>query len=151
PHLARNWFVLPGRAHLRLPKQRVVIEAIRGIDTDLARLELDLTGQETVVVRLPLHRFGDPESRGWHSANTHLHLQKISREEADRYLAEVPAADRLDAPFVSYLERAEADRDYISNRLTDADLKDLSARSGVLFGNGEEHRHNFTPFGEGYG
>jgi hypothetical protein len=112
---------------------------------------VDLTREQSGVIRVPLHRFYDAEGRGWHSANTHLHLQKISREEADRYLGEVPAADRLDALFVSYLERAEADRDYVSNRLTDADLRELSAKSGVLFGNGEEHRHNFTPFGEGYG
>jgi hypothetical protein len=150
-HAARSWFVLPGRAPLRLPRRRVRIEALRGIDTEIAHLDVDLTREPSVAIRLPLHRFYRPESRGWHSANTHLHLQKISREEADRYLLEVPAADRLDALFVSYLERAEADRDYISNRLTDADLRELSAKSGVVFGNGEEHRHNFTAFGEGYG
>ena len=97
---------------------------------------------------------------GWRSANTHLHLKQISREEADRYLSETPRADGLDALFVSHLERADADREYISNRLTEADLRSLSESTGVLFGNGEEHRHNFAKpneapgksfSGEGYG
>lgn len=151
PSPARAWSVLPGHARLRLPRRPLSVEAFRGIDTDITHLDLDLSRKESVAIRLPLHRFSDPESRGWFGANTHLHLQKISREEADRYLVEIPAADRLDALFVSYLERAEADRDYVSNRLTDADLQELSARSGVLIGNGEEHRHNFSAFGQGYG
>jgi hypothetical protein len=150
-HVARSWHVLAGRTRLRLPCRRLVLEAFRGIDTDLAHLDLDLTRERSEAVRVQLHRFYDAEATGWRSANTHLHLQKISREDADRYLAEVPAADRLDALFVSYLERADADRDYVSNRLTDRDLEELSTKSGVVFGNGEEHRHNFTAFGEGYG
>lgn len=150
-HVARNWFVIPGRSHLRLPCRRIRIEAFRGIDTDIAHLDVDLAGKESAKIRVPLHRFYSAEAKGWRSANTHLHLQKISGEDASRYLGEIPPADRLDALFVSFLERAEADQDYISNRLSDADLRELSAKSVVILGNGEEHRHNFTAFGEGYG
>ncbi|MFO1022933.1 MAG: hypothetical protein U0903_19880 [Planctomycetales bacterium] len=76
---------------------------------------------------------------------------KLSRADADRYLTEIPRADRLDLLFVSYLERAGADQDYISNTLTTADLQKYQSASGVLFGNGEEHRHNFGSGGTGYG
>jgi len=51
---------------------------------------------------------------------------------------------------VSYLERAEADRDYISNQYRPRDLRALSGPD-LQFGDGEEHRHNFTGYGEGYG
>jgi hypothetical protein len=53
--------------------------------------------------------------------------------------------------FLSYLERADADKEYTSNRYTAGDLATLTQKSGVLFGNGEEHRHNFAGWGEGYG
>ena len=51
---------------------------------------------------------------------------------------------------MSYLERFEADAGYITNEYSDDDLQALSGHD-VLFGNGEEHRHNFGPGGEGYG
>ena len=86
----------------------------------------------------------------WFSGNTHLHLSGLTREQADEYLRTLPRADRLDLLFVSYLERAQADRDYISNGYTLADLERLSGR-GLTLGNGEEHRHNFDGYGEGYG
>jgi hypothetical protein len=52
--------------------------------------------------------------------------------------------------FISYLERHKEDASYITNRYPIGDLPRLSA-TGVLFNNGEEHRHNFQGFGEGYG
>jgi hypothetical protein len=73
--------------------------------------------------------------------------------------------------YISYLERAEADLEYTSNKYTIGDLRKLSERSRehkhvhgpgghahahshalpTEFDNGQEHRHNFTGFGEGYG
>ena len=150
-HPAHRWSVLPGRRTVRLPRERLTFEAFRGLDTETARVEADLAGHDRAEIKLAPRRFHDAAARGWRNANTHLHLQKITREESDRYLLEVPAADGLDALFVSHLERAEADREYITNRYTEADLKALSARAGVLFGNGEEHRHNFGGFEQGYG
>jgi hypothetical protein len=52
--------------------------------------------------------------------------------------------------FVSYLERKDDDRTYISNRYPIGELKEFRD-TGVLFNNGEEHRHNFTAYGQGYG
>ena len=62
---------------------------------------------------------------------------KLPRDKADQYLREVPAADGLDLLFVSYLERAGADHEYITNRYTKADLARLAAQSGVAYGNGK--------------
>src|SRR5262249_546370 len=52
--------------------------------------------------------------------------------------------------FVSYLERKDDDNTYISNRYPVGDMKPFRA-TGVLFNNGEEHRHNFAAYGQGYG
>lgn len=150
-HAAHSWLVLPGRRTVRLPREKLTIEAFRGLETELARVEVDGSAVEERTLRIPLHRFADAAGQGWRGANTHLHLKDIGREEADRYLREVPAADGLDVLFVSHLERAEADRTYISNRYTEEELADLGRDSGVVFGNGEEHRHNFGGFDQGYG
>ncbi len=150
-HPANRWWVLPGPSTVRVPAGKVAIEALHGLETEVARAEIDLTGLEKGRARLALRRFWDSAGRGWRGANTHLHLQKIPRREADRYLREVPRADGLDVLFVSYLERAEVDREYVTNAYTDADLRELSAETGVVFGNGEEHRHNFLNTGDAPG
>ncbi|HTI51113.1 MAG TPA: CehA/McbA family metallohydrolase [Planctomycetaceae bacterium] len=147
------WFVVPrsGAVRIALPRKQLAVTAISGLDFEQTRLPLDLRHGKDQALRVPLQRFYRPASRGWRSANTHLHLMKLPRDQADRYLREVPAADGLDLLFVSYLERAGADHEYITNRYTSADLARLSEGSDVLYGNGEEHRHNFTAGGEGYG
>lgn len=146
-----DWSVLPHSMEVTLPREKLTISAFSGLETETAHVELDLTGETPADVELKLYRFMDCKAAGWNSANTHLHLMKLSREEADRYLVEIPKADRLDMLFVSYLERTGADHDYISNQLTRENLSDLTVRSGVIFGNGEEHRHNLDGYGEGYG
>ncbi len=146
-----RWSVLAKSTTLQLPKKKLIIAALSGLETEQNQITIDLTTQDRANVTLLLKRFYDASLRGYRSANTHLHLQKISRAECDRYLLEVPQADGLDLLFLSYLERAGADREYTSNRYTDGDLASLTKISGVTFGNGEEHRHNFTGFGEGYG
>jgi hypothetical protein len=150
-HPALGWYVLPGRMTIRLPRERLTIEAFRGLETEVSRVEIGPGDWERAELRLPLRVFLNAAGRGWRSANTHLHLKELSRAEADRYLRHVPAADGLDVLFVSYLERAEADKGYVSNRYTEEELRDLGRGSGVFFGNGEEHRHNFGGFDEGYG
>lgn len=146
-----DWWVLPGRKALQLPKTKVTIEAVSGLETEATTVSLDLSEKSTAEVTLPLTRFYRAASKGIRSGNTHLHLQKITREQCDRYLQQVPPADGLDVVFLSYLERAVADKQYTSNHYTAGDLAALERNSRVVFGNGEEHRHNFTGFGEGYG
>ncbi len=154
-HVAHQWRVLPGAAVLRLPRENLTLEVFRGLDTEVVRVEIagSAWGQEAepYPCDVHLHRFYDAALRGWRGANTHLHLKEIGRADADRYLREVPAADGLDALYVSYLERAEADRTYVSNSYSADDLRRLSGQSGVQIGGGEEHRHNFGGFDEGYG
>ncbi len=150
-HPSLEWYVLPGRMNLRLPRETLRIEAFRGLETELSRVELGEGDWNQAFLEIPLHVFLNAAGRGWRGANTHLHLKEISRAEADRYLRQVPAADALDVLFVSYLERADADKTYISNRYSEEELRELGRASGVLFGNGEEHRHNFGGFEEGYG
>src|SRR5262245_40630426 len=146
-----QWLVVPHAVEFDLPQGKYSVRAISGLETEEARRQVNLDGLSESKISIALKRFANPRVDGLRSGNTHLHLMKVTRETADRYLREVPAADGLDLLFLSYLERAEADRDYISNRYTVDDLARLTKESRVLFGNGEEHRHNFTAQGEGYG
>jgi len=146
-----NWSALVKPSTLSLPKQKLKISAFSGLETEMTTLDVDLTRKSQEQLTIPLQRFYSAADRGYRSANTHLHLMKVTRAEADRYLTEVPKADGLDIVFLSYLERAVADLEYTSNKYTDADLANLSQQSNIGFGNGEEHRHNFGGGGEGYG
>ncbi|MCH8924100.1 MAG: CehA/McbA family metallohydrolase, partial [Planctomycetes bacterium] len=145
-----DWSVLPESATISLPAAPLVIAALSGLETDLAERRIDLTGKRKAELRIPLARFTRARAAGYVAGNTHLHLMKLSRKQADRYLKEVPVADGLDVVFISYLERAVADLEYTSNKYTPSDLAQL-AHGHLHFGHGEEHRHNFGPGGEGYG
>jgi hypothetical protein len=189
-----NWHVLPGPAKVMVPRAKLTIKAIYGLETELGEASLDLRDKTEAKLRIPLKRFYDAHARGLQSANTHVHLQKLSLKESDRYLLEVARAERLEVVYISYLERAEADLEYTSNKYTIGDLRKLTERSrgegqpkkgeggqppksprpagqpehvhgpgghehghthphpsATEFDNGQEHRHNFAGFGEGYG
>lgn len=149
-HPAKEWFALLDAATVPVPQAQLTIEAFSGIETELAHVVADLSGKLGAEIEISLQPFSDAAGNGWFSGNTHLHLSGLTRAQADEYLWTLPRADRLDLVFVSYLERVKADRDYISNAYTAADLEHFGGK-GLLFGNGEEHRHNFAGFGEGYG
>ena len=140
----RRWWVLPKRTTLRLPAGTYTLEAFHGLETRLVSRTVK-TGR---TLRVTLERFHDPGP--WRAGNTHLHLRRQEKIHAERYLREISAADGLDVVFVSHLERDGDDAGYVSNSLTRGDLERLSD-GNVLFGNGEEHRHNFAAYGEGYG
>src|SRR5207245_1425082 len=101
-----------------------------------------------LTIKLPF--LFSPEQHGLVAGNTHLHLRGLTREESDQYLRHIPVADGLKVLFISYLERFRDDQHYITNRYPIGDLKQVDAM-GVLFQNGEEHRHNFGAYGQGYG
>jgi hypothetical protein len=151
PEDCQGWHVVPvGGGETALPRRRFQVEALHGLETTLVHRELDLrqVATEDITIKLPfLFR---PNRLGLVAGNTHLHLRDRTRAEADAYLRTIPAADGLKVLFISYLERAGDDPHYITNRYPLGDLPDL-AGSGVVFGNGEEHRHNFESFGMGYG
>jgi len=146
-----DWYVAPKKAVVRVPAAKLTVRAFRGLETEMAETCVDLTGRRWASVTLKLNRFHEMRSAGYISGNTHLHFKDATRADSDRYLREVPIADDLNAVFVSYLERPEADKGYVTNEYTDAEWAALSRETGVLFANGEEHRHNFGEFDEGYG
>jgi hypothetical protein len=145
-----NWYAVGGSVTPVVPQGKLRIEAFFGLESDLVTREIDLSGQVKHSLTIALKRFYTPAERKLIAGNTHLHLMKLTHAEAVRYLETVPRADGLDLVFLSHLKRVPEDVDYISNLFTDGDLGRLS-KSGVLFGNGEEHRHNFGPGAEGYG
>ncbi len=145
-----HWYIVPADGvETTLPCGRLQLEAVAGLETALARQDLDLRGKapEEVTIKLPfLFR---AEEAGLIAGNTHLHLRYFSKELSDEYLRKIPAADGLRVMFISYLERDKDDLTYITNKYPIGKL-DLG-NTNVLFNNGEEHRHNFTAYGEGYG
>ena len=142
---------MPSEVVIDLPAQQLTVDVLSGLETERLTRTIDLTGQSDAKVRLPLVRFYRRKENRQVAGNTHLHLMKLSRKNCDRYLREIPRSDNLDVLFLSYLERVTADREYTSNNYDAGDLAELTRQSGVLFGNGEEHRHNFAGFGQGYG
>lgn len=146
----QDWYVIPSSTEVLLPRQPLQLEAFSGLETELTKVSVDLTGQNQENLTVPLHSFSQVSSQSWYGANTHLHLSDLNRDQAERYLREIPRADDLDVLFISYLERVIADKDYITNRYPLGDLKEFGA-TGVLVNNGQEHRHNFGAQGEGFG
>jgi len=135
---------------LRLDPLRFEIEAYSGIRFERRVLEVNPNAMGQDSLNIPLQPLFDPAAEGWVAGNTHLHLRRIDRELADRYLVDVSRADGLEMVFVSYLERAVEDLEYISNTYQPIDLERLST-SHLVFGPGEEYRHNFRSGGERYG
>jgi hypothetical protein len=145
-----GWWVLLKPNTVTVPAAPLTFKALSGLETELAVKRVDLTGKTQATLAIPLTRFYEARRKGYLAGNTHLHLMKLSKDQADRYLREVPLADGLDIVFLSYLERAIADLEYTSNNYTHRDLDRLS-HDHLRFGHGEEHRHNFGTHGEGYG
>ncbi len=154
-HRARNWYALAGKSTVRVPRARLRVEGLQGLETERAQSELDLTSQATATVELPMRKFYETRFREWYAGNTHLHLMKMSRADADRYLQVVPRADNLDLVFLSHLRRIPDEKDYVSNQIVEesmtGDILQRLSRGGTLIANGQEHRHNFGRGGQGYG
>lgn len=146
-----GWCVVPAAGgETTLPRSKLRIEAVSGLETALTAEELDLRKDPPEVVTVKLRTLFRPERSDLVAGNTHLHLMNITAEDADAYLKQIPAADRLRVLFISYLERIKEDVNYVTNRYPVGDLAEFRS-TGVLVNNGEEHRHNFGSKGEGYG
>jgi hypothetical protein len=146
-----GWHVLPAAgAQLTLPRARIRLEALSGLETARASMEFDLSKGPHERIVIKLDAIFQPEKDNLASGNTHLHLMKLTKDQADEYLRQIPAADNIRVMFISYLERHKDDLTYITNRYPIGDLGQFKA-TGVLFNNGEEHRHNFKAYGQGYG
>jgi hypothetical protein len=146
-----GWYVVPGQgAETTLPRAPVRLEAASGLETTLARREIDLGREAAAEILVPLAFLFRPEEHNLFAGNTHLHLRDLTKEEADEYLRQLPVADGLKILFISYLERDRDDRHYVTNRYPIGTLEGFET-TGVLLSNGEEHRHNFEAYGQGYG
>lgn len=146
-----EWSVLSNPSTLELPRQKLTVRAFSGLETELTTIDLDLTQTVPRSIDIPLRTLNRSYHSRWASGNTHLHLRNMSRADSDRYLREIPAADGLDVLFVSYLERAKADKTYSSNEYRFKDLQQLANDLPTQLGHGEEHRHNYSAGGQGYG
>jgi hypothetical protein len=149
-----SWSVLIDQHKVLLPRRKLYIEAFKGHETVISRMVIDLRDKEKAEVQVPIKRFLPNEFDKFYSGNVHLHYKNVSRSVADHYTYEVPRADGLDVVFFSYLERKGSDQYYPSNKFTLKDLEHFSEKSGVLFGWGEEYRHNFPSmhyYGYGFG
>ena len=146
----RGWYVVPAAGgETMLPAGRYRAEALSGLESAVATHEFEVAGEQSDIT-INLEMIVHAAERGLVAGNTHLHLQGLNKQECEDYLRQVPAADGICVMFISYLERAEIDKAYITNRYPIGDLREFAAK-GVLFNNGEEHRHNFEAWGQGYG
>jgi hypothetical protein len=146
-----GWSVVPAAGgETTLPRGKLRVEAVSGLETVLAVEEHDLSVNPPAELAVKIRPLFRPEQSHLVAGNTHLHLMNLTEADSDEYLKQIPAADRLRVQFVSYLERIKEDVNYVTNRHPIGELKQFAA-TGVLFNNGEEHRHNFGAYGEGYG
>ncbi len=146
----KGWYVVPSQGgELTLPVGKYTIEAISGLESRLTQKEIKVT-PNTKTITLPLEFVFRPENENLVAGNTHLHLRNMTLPQADEYLRTIPSVDRLKVLFISHLRRHKDDETYITNEYPLGDLKQFDV-TGVLINNGEEHRHNFTGFGQGYG
>jgi hypothetical protein len=115
-----GWYAIAPGTTLELPPTKLTVEALAGLTTEKIVREIDLTGKADASLKLLLKTFYDPAAKGLVAGNTHLHLMKLTHDEAFRYLRVVPQADQLDLVFVSHLKRTPEDRDYTTNSFTEA-------------------------------
>src|SRR5262249_50155880 len=130
--LLAGWSVVPGAGgETTLPRAKLRIEAVSGLETALAVEELDLSKKHPDEVTVKLKTIFRQEQVDLVAGNTHLHLMNLTAEDAEEYLKRIPVADRLKVLFISYLERIKEDVNYITNRYPIGDLKQFDV-TGVL-------------------
>jgi len=149
-HPSRQWLCFPGTGEFEQVTGNLSVEAFAGPEYEVVKENLLIDEEVDLHVKLHLKRIADPGKYGWRSGNTHLHLNTISRAQADEYLRTVPASDGLELVFVSNLRRAKDEKSYVTNEHRTDDLKELSTPD-LKFGWGQEHRHNYGSHGQGYG
>src|SRR5262249_6846234 len=88
-----DWYVVSSPTEVLLPRQPLRLEAFSGLETELKTVSVDLTGQNQKNVTIPLRSFSQVSKQNWYGANTHLHLSHLNKDEAERYLREIPRAD----------------------------------------------------------
>ena len=141
-HPASQWYCHNGREAVKDLQGDLMVEVFAGPEYEMTKGNVRVQVGQRVGMKLKLRRIASPRATGWRSGNTHLHIMKLTRAQADQYLRTVPRSDGLELVFVSNLRRAKAELEYITNEHRTADLKKLES-AGLRFGWGEEHRHNY--------
>src|SRR5262245_8837457 len=123
-----GWHVVPAAgAETTVQRGAYRLEALAGLETQLAAVDLDLTKDAPAETVVKLSSAFDPSKSGFVAGNTHLHLMKLTKNDAEDYLRKIPAADRLRVLFISYLERFKDDAEYITNTYPIGDLPAFKA------------------------
>ena len=78
-----DWYVVSSPTEVLLPRQPLRLEAFSGLETELKTVSVDLTGQNQQSLTIPLRSFSQVSRQSWYSANTHLHLSDLNKDQAD--------------------------------------------------------------------
>ena len=100
-------------------------------------------------VTLKLNYLFRPEESNLAAGNTHLHLRSFTRDGSRRLSCGRSGRRRAEACCSS--PTSNATRTTMLHHQPVSDRRSHGRATGVLFNNGEEHRHNFEPQGQGYG
>ncbi len=62
-----DWYVLAREHTIQLPQQKLKFEAIAGLKSALATLDLDLAGRAEASVKVPVRFFSDVAQKDWYA------------------------------------------------------------------------------------
>jgi len=60
-------------AEIAVPAGRYHVHAYHGFEYRMAHLQVEVPAAKTTVVKVELQRWTDPQTRGWHSGENHIH------------------------------------------------------------------------------
>ena len=92
PHTGTTQFYVDGAIEVDLSPGRYEVRAVRGIEWKLADAVVE-HGSEGSRVEISLSRWADQPSRGWWSADDHLHITRRSEADDERISAWLRAED----------------------------------------------------------
>jgi hypothetical protein len=63
-HRDKNWYAVSPSTTLLVPRTKLKVELVHGLETELATREIDLTGKRMQTLSIPLQRFYNAAARG---------------------------------------------------------------------------------------
>ncbi len=141
------FFYCEGEFTLEVPVGQVDVLVERGTEYVPLRLVVHAGKSGSIDLVLPLERWTDLPSQGWHPGNTHIHYDE-KEQRPDQRLRLEPHVNQFAVTAISILQRW--DLDYATNKYPVGMLTDFSTAHHVVI-NGEETRHNKEPWEIGYG
>jgi hypothetical protein len=147
-NLPVRYFYANGSYEVAVPPGFYQIEAVRGIDYQVAQAMSEVAPGATRQIDLSIPPLKDMHAAGWYSGNTHTHYYYDLEESPEERVMAVPPAEALDVSIVSYARRN--DSTYPSNRLPIGRLPQFS-RGGTIVDMGQETRNDRAMTEAGYG